>query len=31
MIIDKEIMIKEITIECGYEYVENFAKALRNG
>ncbi|MGG5209534.1 helix-turn-helix domain-containing protein [Chryseobacterium sp. MIQD13] len=29
MIIDKDIMIKEIAIECGYEYVQNFTRAFR--
>jgi len=29
MIIDKNIMIKEIAIECGYEYVQNFTRAFR--
>ncbi|AZA52547.1 AraC family transcriptional regulator [Chryseobacterium sp. G0201] len=29
MIIDKEIMIKEIAIECGYEYVQNFTRAFK--
>lgn len=29
LIIDKEIMIKEIAIECGYEYVQNFTRAFK--
>jgi AraC-like DNA-binding protein len=29
MIIDKNIMIKEIAIECGYEYVQNFTRAFK--
>ncbi|SDQ48770.1 AraC-type DNA-binding protein [Chryseobacterium soldanellicola] len=29
LIIDKEIMIKEIAFECGYEYVQNFTRAFR--
>lgn len=29
MIIDKELMIKEIAIECGYEYVQNFTRAFK--
>ncbi|WP_261510337.1 helix-turn-helix domain-containing protein [Chryseobacterium paludis] len=29
MIINKEIMIKEIAIECGYEYVQNFTRAFK--
>ncbi|WP_265132672.1 helix-turn-helix domain-containing protein [Chryseobacterium oranimense] len=29
MIIDKDIMIKEIAIECGYEYVQNFTRAFK--
>lgn len=29
MIIDKEIMIKEIAIECGYEYLQNFTRAFK--
>ncbi|WP_345991404.1 AraC family transcriptional regulator [Chryseobacterium sp. Chry.R1] len=29
MIINKEIMIKEISIECGYEYVQNFTRAFK--
>ncbi|MGC5744834.1 helix-turn-helix transcriptional regulator [Chryseobacterium sp. NFX27] len=29
MIIDKEIMVKEIAIECGYEYVQNFTRAFK--
>jgi len=29
MIINKEIMIKEIAIECGYDYVQNFTRAFK--
>jgi len=29
LIIDKEIMIKEIAFECGYEYVQNFTRAFK--
>ena len=29
MIINKDIMIKEIAIECGYEYVQNFTRAFK--
>jgi AraC-like DNA-binding protein len=29
LITDKEIMIKEIAIECGYEYVQNFTRAFK--
>ncbi|GEN75752.1 helix-turn-helix transcriptional regulator [Chryseobacterium hagamense] len=29
MITDQEIMIKEIAIECGYEYVQNFTRAFK--
>lgn len=29
LIIDKNIMIKEIAIECGYEYVQNFTRAFK--
>ena len=29
MIINKEIMVKEIAIECGYEYVQNFTRAFK--
>lgn len=29
MIINKEILIKEISIECGYEYVQNFTRAFK--
>ena len=29
MIINKKIMIKEIAIECGYEYVQNFTRAFK--
>lgn len=29
LIVDKEIMIKEIAIECGYEYVQNFTRAFK--
>lgn len=29
MIIDENIMIKEIAIECGYEYVQNFTRAFK--
>jgi AraC-like DNA-binding protein len=29
LIINKEIMIKEIAIECGYEYVQNFTRAFK--
>ena len=29
LIIDKEILIKEIAIECGYEYVQNFTRAFK--
>lgn len=29
MIIDEKIMIKEIAIECGYEYVQNFTRAFK--
>ncbi|WP_185290198.1 helix-turn-helix transcriptional regulator [Chryseobacterium lactis] len=29
MIADKEIMIKEIAIECGYEYLQNFTRAFK--
>ncbi|MEE6126440.1 AraC family transcriptional regulator [Chryseobacterium arthrosphaerae] len=29
MITDRDIMIKEIAIECGYEYVQNFTRAFK--
>lgn len=29
LIVDKEILIKEIAIECGYEYVQNFTRAFK--
>ncbi|MDQ1098043.1 MULTISPECIES: helix-turn-helix transcriptional regulator [Chryseobacterium] len=29
MIIDRKVMIKEIAIECGYEYVQNFTRAFK--
>ncbi|MCS3530411.1 helix-turn-helix transcriptional regulator [Chryseobacterium sp. JUb7] len=29
LIIDKNMMIKEIAIECGYEYVQNFTRAFK--
>ncbi|KFF09437.1 helix-turn-helix transcriptional regulator [Chryseobacterium luteum] len=29
MIIDRDIMIKEIAIDCGYEYVQNFTRAFK--
>jgi len=29
LIIDKKMMIKEIAIECGYEYVQNFTRAFK--
>ncbi|MDH6251436.1 AraC-like DNA-binding protein [Chryseobacterium sp. H1D6B] len=29
LIINKEMMIKEISIECGYEYVQNFTRAFK--
>ncbi|PWN61333.1 helix-turn-helix domain-containing protein [Chryseobacterium oncorhynchi] len=29
LITDKEIMIKEIAIECGYEYIQNFTRAFK--
>lgn len=29
LIVDKEVMIKEIAIECGYEYVQNFTRAFK--
>lgn len=29
MIIDSKVMIKEIAIECGYEYVQNFTRAFK--
>lgn len=29
LITDREIMIKEIAIECGYEYVQNFTRAFK--
>lgn len=29
MIINKQFMIKEIAIECGYEYVQNFTRAFK--
>ena len=29
LIINKELMIKEIAIECGYEYVQNFTRAFK--
>lgn len=29
LVINKEIMIKEIAIECGYEYVQNFTRAFK--
>ncbi len=29
LIVDKEMMIKEIAIECGYEYVQNFTRAFK--
>ncbi|WEK68652.1 MAG: AraC family transcriptional regulator [Candidatus Chryseobacterium colombiense] len=29
LIIDKNIMIKEIAIDCGYEYVQNFSRAFK--
>jgi len=29
LIINREIMIKEIALECGYEYVQNFTRAFK--
>lgn len=29
LIINNDIMIKEIAIECGYEYVQNFTRAFK--
>ena len=29
LIVDKEILIKVIAIECGYEYVQNFTRAFK--
>ncbi|WP_027378798.1 helix-turn-helix transcriptional regulator [Chryseobacterium daeguense] len=29
LIINKDLMIKEIAIECGYEYVQNFTRAFK--
>lgn len=29
MITDKDVMIKEIAIECGYEYLQNFTRAFK--
>ncbi len=29
LIINKDMMIKEIAIECGYEYVQNFTRAFK--
>ena len=29
LITDKDIMIKEIAIECGYEYIQNFTRAFK--
>lgn len=29
MIIDNDLMIKEIAIDCGYEYVQNFTRAFK--
>jgi len=29
LIIDKNIMIKEVAIDCGYEYVQNFSRAFK--
>lgn len=29
LIVDQKIMIKEIAIECGYEYVQNFTRAFK--
>ena len=29
LITNKEIMIKEIAIECGYEYLQNFTRAFK--
>ncbi|PKF72920.1 helix-turn-helix transcriptional regulator [Chryseobacterium sp. PMSZPI] len=29
LIVDKNIMIKEIAIECGYEYIQNFTRAFK--
>lgn len=29
LIVNKDIMIKEIAIECGYEYVQNFTRAFK--
>ncbi|WP_284463379.1 AraC family transcriptional regulator [Chryseobacterium sp.] len=29
LISDKDIMIKEIAIECGYEYIQNFTRAFK--
>ncbi|WP_346983489.1 AraC family transcriptional regulator [Chryseobacterium sp. POE27] len=29
LIINKEVLIKEIAIECGYEYVQNFTRAFK--
>ncbi|SDJ71585.1 helix-turn-helix transcriptional regulator [Chryseobacterium jejuense] len=29
LITDKEMMIKEIAIECGYEYLQNFTRAFK--
>ncbi|MCI3937444.1 AraC family transcriptional regulator [Chryseobacterium aahli] len=29
LIVNKELMIKEIAIDCGYEYVQNFTRAFK--
>ncbi|MDF2933945.1 MAG: AraC family transcriptional regulator [Chryseobacterium sp.] len=29
MIVNKDLMIKEIAIDCGYEYVQNFTRAFK--
>lgn len=29
LITNRKIMIKEIAIECGYEYVQNFTRAFK--
>lgn len=29
LIVDKNIMIKEIAIDCGYDYVQNFSRAFK--
>ncbi len=29
LIVDKSIMIKEIAIDCGYDYVQNFSRAFK--